>query len=139
MNEQEALQICRLAHAASPAQKVDDYTPELWAMVLVNIRFTDARDALIELAAEQEWIHVSHIVKRVKLIRKRRLDAYGQLPEPPRECFDPAAYKAWLRQTTRAIADGELVERPPMLTATPEHKRKLLELMAGSFHGPDEM
>lgn len=115
MNEAEALQICRLAKAASPAQSVDEYTPDLWALVLEPHRFIDARQALVELAASQEWIHVSHIVKQIKLVRRNRVLAFGALPDPPSDIeADPERYSHWLRATTRAIADGTMTERPAL-------------------------
>lgn len=113
MNEQEAIQICRLAKAASPAQSVDEYTPDLWAMVLKSVTFADAKQALVEIAGEQEWVHVSHIKARVKRIRRDRLSEFGPMPDPPGELSNEEQ-KQWLRETERAVADGVLTERPAL-------------------------
>lgn len=124
MNREEAIKLCRLAKAASPAQAVDEYTPDLWFEVLKFDRFVDAHQALIELAGESEWIHVSHVKKRIRKIRKARLEAFGVFPDPPSGCDEPEAYQQWYIATRRAIADGDMVERP----ALPAGKQKPKEL-----------
>lgn len=108
MNAQEAAQLCMLAKTLSPAQAVEEYTPQAWALVMRHIRYEDAKDALAQLGGEQEWIHVSHIVKRVKRMRAKRVADFGPIPDPPAD-LDPddrAAYIRWLDATTEAIADG---------------------------------
>jgi hypothetical protein len=114
MTPDESLRICRLAKALSPAQAVDEYTPEAWAVVLRSVRFKDAEDALAQLGAEQEWIHVSHIVKRVKTIRADRVKRHYANAQPPSGLTD-AGYAEWQRRTIKAIADGEL--EPPVPAA----------------------
>jgi hypothetical protein len=139
MSPDEALKLCRLAKAASPAQAVDDYTPDLWALALRNERFVDAQEALVALAREQEWIHLSHIVARVKRLRTDRIREFGPLPNPPAECVDdPAAYARWYADTIRQIADGEPVERPALEPANPEQAKRVKELLAGAFRGTDD-
>jgi len=120
VNQQEALTICRLARAASPAQAVDEYTPDLWFEVLRGFPYADARQAVIELAGEQEWLHVSHVRTRIKRIRGARISEFGPLPEPPAECFEPEAYRRWKRETVRAIADGAMTERPALMAGVPK-------------------
>ncbi len=113
MSPDEALKVCRLARALSPAQAIDQYTPEAWALVLKGWRVVDALDALEQLGAEQEWIHVSHIVGRIKRMRRDRVDDYGTLPQPPKDLdpSDTGAYQRWLKATTERIADGQDVPR----------------------------
>ena len=107
MNAREATHLCKLAKTISPAQAVDEFTPAAWALILEDIRFEDARLALKQLGGEQEWVHVSHIVQRVKRIRRDRVLDFGTLPDPPRR-IDPDGpeYRHWLAETTKAIADG---------------------------------
>ena len=114
MNQDEALRLLRMVKAISPAQAVDDYSPEAWALILRKHRYEDAELALEQLGGEREYIHVSHIVGRIKRIRRDRLDDYGTLPDPP-STLDPgdtAAYAEWLRKTTRYIADGKPDGKP---------------------------
>lgn len=118
MNAEEALRICRLAKAISPAQAVDDFTPEAWAVVLRPHQYADAELALEQLGGEQEWIHVSHVVRRIKRIRAGRLSAFGDLPAPPADLADrPVEYQAWQADLVRRIADGRPVERPALAAA----------------------
>ena len=95
MNAEEALKLCRLAKALSPAQAVDEYTPEAWQMVLAKYRFADAQQALTELAGQQEWVHVSHIVQRIKQIRAKRLAEHP--PVEPQPGLSDEDYATWLR------------------------------------------
>lgn len=121
MNRDEALKICRLAKAASPAQAVDEYTPDLWVLALQRDLYADAEQAVMELVREQEWMHLSHITKRMARIRMRRLEAFGVEPDPPASLdpSDTAAYHAWILSTRRAIADGKLT--PPDVPAALPH------------------
>lgn len=136
MNQTEALMIFSLAVAASPAQKADEHTPELWAMVLAPYLFADARTALAELAGEQEWIHVSHIVKRVKRIRRDRLGAFGTLPDPPEGTDDPATYRTWFAETVRQIADGGIIP-VPAIAAAPGHVARREQMLGGLVRSVD--
>jgi hypothetical protein len=105
MSPAEAINICRLAKTISPAQAVDEYTPEAWALVLRNIRYVDAEEALAQLGGEQEWIHVSHIVKRVKAIRNNRIMKFGPFEVP--DGLSPVEYARFIETAHRAIADGD--------------------------------
>jgi hypothetical protein len=144
MSPDEALKLCRLAKAASPAQAVDEYTPELWALVLADVRFIDAQQALVDLAAEQEWIHVSHIVKRVKRIRAKRVSDHPPVPVPPE--VDAAVYEGrtevyakWISDTNRRLGDGEVFETPVLPAMSEARKRELGEFARGAFQEvPDE-
>lgn len=112
MTPDEALRLCRLAKAASPAQAVDEYTPDLWALVLQPWRLVDAEQALAELASEQEWIHVSHVVARVKRMCSDRVKRYFANVSPPSGLSD-AEYSEWQRRTIQGIADGDLTPEAP--------------------------
>jgi hypothetical protein len=136
----EALRICRLAKALSPAQAVDEYTPEAWALVLRDVRYSDAEAALVELGGEREWIHVSHIKARVRRIRDERMRTFGTIPDPPDEvCADAERYHHWYADTVRAIRDGSVTRdtwTPPAIAApTREQKAALRELVAETKRG----
>jgi hypothetical protein len=112
MTPDESLNICRLAKALSPAQAMDEYTPEAWAVVLRDVSFKDAETALEQLGGEQEWIHVSHIVKRVKRIRDDRVKKHFANVQPPSGLSD-AEYSDWYARTVKAIANGDYEPEPP--------------------------
>lgn len=110
MNAEQAAHLCKLAKTISPAQAVDEFTPVAWALILEDIRFEDAREALKQLGGEQQYTHVSDVVQRVKRIRRDRVLDFGPLPDPPRHIDpdDQPAHSRWLKETTLAIADGRL-------------------------------
>jgi len=137
VNAEEALKICRLAKAASPAQAVDEYTPDIWAAVLEPHRFQDAYQAVIELAGSQEWIHVSHVKRRIKQIRAARISEFGLLPTPPDGMTD-REWRTWHDDMIRRIGDGEDVPKPPALEPSPQHKKRWRELVGGAFEMPSE-
>lgn len=120
MSPEEAFRLCRMVKALCPAQSIDELSPDGWALVLRDDRYTDAEQALAQLAREQEFIHVSHIVGRMKRIRRDRVLAFGTLPDPPSDLDpnDTDAYSRWLVATTRAIADGTL--EPPQAVKGPK-------------------
>lgn len=125
MNAEEAATLCRLAKTISPSQPVDEFTPAAWALILEDVRFVDARQALKELGGEQEWLHVSHIVKRVKKIRGERIARYFANVQPPNG-LDAAEYDEWYRTTRKRIGDGDYTPEPP--AAVEGGKRNLGEL-----------
>ena len=125
MNAQDAAQLCRLAKTISPSQPVDEFTPAAWALILEDVRFEDARQALKQLGGEQEWLHVSHIVKRVKKIRSERVSRYFANVQPPAG-LDAAEYDRWYRDTVRRIGDGDYEPEPP--AAIEGGKRDIREL-----------
>ena len=126
MNREDALNLCRMAKAICPAQAIDDFTPDAWALVLEDDRYEDARQALKELSREQPFVHVSEIVKRIKRIRSKRVADFGPLPDPPKHIDpdDTAAHIRWLDETTEAIGDGTYQRPEPQAL----ERRNLREL-----------
>ena len=125
MSPDEALRLCRIAKSVSPAQAVDEYTPEAWALILRNVRFVDAQEALAQLGGEQEWIHVSHIVKRVKAMRSDRIKKFGPFEVP--DNLTPEEYARFIETTHRRIADGLPVDVQPTkpMVERPSHVPEL--------------
>lgn len=66
MTPEQALGICRLVKAACPAQKFDEYTPDVWAPMLADVDFDQAQKAIVEIGKRQPWIGPSDIVSEVK-------------------------------------------------------------------------
>ena len=96
MNTQEAVFVCRLVKAACPAQKFDEYTPDIWGEMLKSVDFEAAKTAIVEVGKRQPWIAPSDIIAEVRRITG------GQLPyhRPMRDVL------AELEQT--AAADNPL-------------------------------
>lgn len=124
MNPEEALRITRLAKALSPAQALDDFTPDAWALILAPYRYEDAERALRELGAEQEWIHVSHIVKRIKRLRSERIRRNEDLLSPPPGLTE-VEYLTWLRKTRAALGDGEIQHTRALATPSAERLKAI--------------
>lgn len=114
MTAEEALKLCRMARALFPQMAMDEYTPAAWALAFKADRYADAEQALTELAREVPFIDIAAIVGRMKRIRRDRVLEFGTFPDPPRD-LDPdntLAYRRWLRESQRAIADGEQPDAP---------------------------
>lgn len=120
MTAQEAVLLCRMAKAACPQQQFDQYTPDMWHELLGDLRFDDARMALVQVVKKQPFIAPAEIRDEVKRIRSKRLLDYGYVTPPAELADNPAAEQAWLYTTLQAIADGDigpgdLPERPQEL------------------------
>ena len=116
MNRTEAVQLARLVKALCPAQALDQYTPDAWALVLGAVEYEDAKAAVIYLGAielepgKARYIEPGHIIAEVRRIRRKRIDDHGPL-DPPLD-LDPAQYLAWLRGVTREVGSGRVAAQP---------------------------
>lgn len=117
MNQQEALTLCRLAKAMCPQQAVDEFTPDAWHMLLDDIRFEDAKDALVAHCKVHAFVAPAEIRTGVKRIRAQRLTAYGHIEVPAG--LEEGEYREFLRLMRRRIADGEVVEAPALPPSRP--------------------
>ena len=111
MKPDEAVALCRFTAACCPSQKFDEYTPDAWGLLLEDIRFVDAKDAVTRMARKQPWVSPAEIIAEVKKMRAKRIAEFGPIPPPPAEVLDPDNWKAfieWQTATTKAIADGDL-------------------------------
>src|SRR5690349_10870199 len=113
MTPLEAAMLCRFTKAACPQQAIDEYTPDAWHPLLADIRFDDAKAAVIEVAKERPFVAPAEIRDQVRRVRRERLRAFGHPPTPPAELND-LEQAGWLANVKRRIADGEHVERPAL-------------------------
>jgi hypothetical protein len=107
----EAVALCRFTAACCPSQKFDEYTPDAWGLLLEDVRFVDAKEAVAVVARKQPFVSPSEIRAEVKKIRAKRIAEFGPIPPPPAEELDPDNWKAfieWQKATETAIADGDL-------------------------------
>jgi hypothetical protein len=105
MNPQEAMALCRFTAACCPSQKIDEYTPDAWGLLLEDIRFDDAKEAVVKVARKQPWVSPAEIIAEVKKIRAKRISEHG--PIIPPAGLDPIETVEWLKQATRAVGDGQ--------------------------------
>lgn len=122
MNTAETTRLCRAIASLAPSQHLDEETPAIWSVVLAWVRYEDARQAVVAIAARQAYIAPADIVAEVRRARSRRLE-HADAVVPDADPDDPAAYLAALRSARRAIADGadppRQVEAPPVRAARP--------------------
>jgi hypothetical protein len=131
MSPEEAVALCRFTAACCPSQKFDEYTPDAWGLLLKDVRFIDAKEAVTIVARKQPWVSPAEIISEVKKIRAKRIAEFGEIPPPPAEVLDPDNWRAfieWQIATTKAIADGDL---KPKEIELPE--RDVKALTRGAF------
>ena len=125
MNHQEAVTLCRLVKGACPQQAFDQYTPDMWAEILADIRFVDAREAVVRIVTRSPWCSPSDIIAAVREMRAKRIDEFGPITPPADlDPDDTTAYREWWKDVQRQIADGDL---KPKELDLPERPMKQLE------------
>lgn len=113
MDIAETTRLCRAIAAIKPAQHFDVETPALWALILADIRYEDARQAVINLAGKTRFIDPADLIAEVKAIRRERLEHSDRiLPDVGPD--DVGAWLAARREGVRALADGRVdPPKPP--------------------------
>lgn len=124
MNHQEAAAVCRVVAALCPAQKMDEATPDTWAIVLDDVNFGDAQAAVKALGKRQTFISPSEIRAEVRSVRAKRIALAGDLTPPSGLSEDET--RAWLRDARRRIGDGQTYTPPELPPANPERIRELI-------------
>lgn len=117
MNLTEATQLCGMVSQLCPKQKFEDFTPDAWQLVMDDITLADAVKAVRTVyrtqGSDQQWgsrqIEPDDIIREVKRVVNRRLEAYGPIIPPAELADDPRAEADWLREFRRRIASGEHV------------------------------
>lgn len=108
MNSTETALIIRAVKALCPAQKFDEYTPDVWESVLADTDYADAKTAIIALRRASPWIGPSEIDTEVRRMRAARLD---RIPEPAPNDVEGVTYHQELRALRKAIADGTITDQ----------------------------
>lgn len=109
MTNADAVVLCRMAKAACPQQQFDQYTPDMWHELLGDLRFVDAREALVEVVKSQPFVSPAEIRDQVKRVRGKRLDAFGPITPPFELEGSPLAEREWIREMVRRVGDGEVM------------------------------
>ena len=109
MSPEEAVALCRFTAACCPAQKFDEYTPDAWALMLEDVRFVDAKEAVVAVARKSPWCAPAEIIAEVKRMRAKRISEFGPITPPADlDPDDTTAYREWWANIQTAIADGDL-------------------------------
>lgn len=105
MNATETAKLCAAIAQTAPAQKFDDATPAFWAVILEDVRYEDAREAIVTLLKKQPFVAPADIIAEVRRIRLARLERSDHVLSD----VDPDEVQAWLaarRAGIAALADG---------------------------------
>jgi hypothetical protein len=106
MKDQEAVILYHQAISVT-ANAPTDFGADMWSEALRDLRYEDARLALINLVKRSPFAGPSEIREEVHRIRAKRLALHGD-PIPP--YFENVADEiAWMREARRRIGDGEHV------------------------------
>lgn len=112
MDQQEAKRLCRGISAICPSQAFEAETPALWREILADVRYEDARAAVVTLGKHQRYIAASDIFGAVQKLRRDRLDDWNTDPRThgwrhiQPETGDIQADIAEKRAIRDAVADG---------------------------------
>lgn len=148
MTPADAAEILGVA-AAFDRRTVGRADAEAWADALAGVRFEDAVAAVKHhYATSREFIYPADVLSVVKAVRAERVRAAGDLtariPLAIVEMEDGPeqheAERAWLRETARRIADGELVDdvapRLQLIRGGEEQIKAITERLARDKRAP---
>lgn len=114
MNPTEVVMLTGYLRAHFPSQPVDEFTTEALEELLAPYPAADCRKAVLNIAERGEkWCAPTEVKAEVKRIRAKRIADFGVV-EIPRDMDpdDSLAYRRWLRERQREIADGEAPPEP---------------------------
>ena len=129
MTPTEAAKLCAFAGQCFPQQKINEFTPDAWGLILEHVRYSDAQDALVLLARKQPFVSPAEIIREVKKLRAKRIDEYG--PIIPPAGLDPIETVAWIKQATRTVGDGH-----PLLETRGELKPRDMKQLTAVLKDP---
>ena len=133
MTPTEAAMLCAYAEQCCPQQKFNEYTGDAWGDLLADIRYVDAKEAVIAITRRSPWISPAEIIAEVKKMRAKRIDEFGPITPPADlDPDDTTAYREWWKDVQRQIADGDL--KPKELDKPdPAGQEAVLQLTQGAF------
>ncbi len=133
MTPAEAQVLLTMASAVDN-RKIDDTgdTAKAWAAMLNDVRFEDARLALIQhFKTSTEYLMPVMIRTAVRKMRAKRIDDHPPLTPPPG--LTVLETNQWLKEARRRIGDGETIDSD----AAYELKPRVLSDLAALMPTPD--
>lgn len=131
MNPTEAVGLCRFVKAACPQQAIDEATPDAWGLLLADVRFEDAKAAVVNLARRQPFVAPAEIVAEVKRIRAERIRRFGHPVPPPELADDPTREQEWMREAYKQIGDGSVTIQSELHHRGELRHRPIAALLSG--------
>ncbi|MFF1416527.1 hypothetical protein [Streptomyces sp. NPDC058280] len=112
MNQEEAIMLLEYVSAACPAQRVGEFTPDVWGELLAPYDLTDARAAVLAVARRQPFVSPAEIITEIKERRAERIALANVVYDGnPAETGIESARS--VRALLRAAADGRIPPRTP--------------------------
>lgn len=105
MNPRETALIIAAVKNLCPAQKFDEFTPDMWLAVLAETNFEDAKAAVIALGRQQTFLAPGEIDTEARRMRRGRIE---RLPMPCPNTIRGVAEGDELRAIAKAIGDGRI-------------------------------
>ena len=119
--------------AAFDNRKPDPDAAKAWAAALDDVRFEDARLALIQhFKTSTEYLMPVMIRTAVRKMRAKRIDDHPPLTPPPG--LTVLETNQWLKEARRRIGDGETIDSD----AAYELKPRVLSDLAALMPTPDK-
>lgn len=107
MTPEEIIDLLTLA-AAVDGREVGQADVAAWHMIIGDLDFADARQALVEHYQDSRFkVMPADIRQRVKAVRRARLDRALLAAPPPELVGQPGKYKAELHRQIAAIASAK--------------------------------
>ena len=129
MTPAEAQVLLTMASAVDN-RKIDDTgdTAKAWAAMLDDVRFEDAREALIQhFKTSTDYLMPVMIRTAVRKMRAKRIDDHPPLTPPPG--LTVLETNQWLKEARRRIGDGETIDSDAAYELKPRVLSDLAALM----------
>ncbi len=131
MTPQETVKLVRLVSQLAPAQKIDEFTPDVWHPVVSPVSMVDALEAVKVIAGRQAWIAPHDIIAEVKKLRAKRLDGADARFFYTGDPDDVAEYRRQLAAHRQHAADGQ--DLPPELEPHPRFRKAVIHQIQNTF------
>lgn len=119
MTREETVALVRFIKAVSPAQAIDEWTPNFWHDIIGRLEFEEARNAVIAVKHSQPFVDPSDIIREVERVKTRVIGG-----DPARHPSARPVREAIAASTMRDDAAGPLT--PPNKEYR-QAKKELLE------------
>ncbi|MER5677396.1 hypothetical protein ACFWZZ_00495 [[Kitasatospora] papulosa] len=112
MTQDEAILLLEYVAAACPAQRISEYTPDVWGELFAPYNLDEARTAVIVVAARQPFVAPADVIVEIKARREERIElAHVVYDGDPSETAAESLLSR--RALVKAAADGLLPARGP--------------------------
>jgi hypothetical protein len=134
VTQDEAIMLLEYVAAACPAQRIGEFTPDVWGELFAPYSLDESRTAVLVVARQQPFIAPADVIAEIKARRAERIELANIVYDgDPLETGAESA--AALREIIRAAGDG--------LTGPSSISKALgagdrLALPPGADHGPYE-